>query len=511
MRGDLTIRTVRTKSGATAVQVVQNKGKLRSSLKHIGSAHSEHELKLLMAEARQYAEAHCRQPNLFAETPSEPSPSTIHDLAHSKLVGVTHQFARRVLLACARKCGLGDLPELYLDLALMRIIEPASKLRTLELLQRYFNVQYVERTAYRMLPKILNHQEVIETAAIQTACNDLKEPFGLVLYDVTTLYFESFKEYDFQKPGFSKDNKPMQPQIVIGLITTRSGFPVMHEVFEGNTFDGHTMLAILKRFQERVGKTKPVIVADAAMLSKDNMQQLEKEGYCYIVGARLANTAVAFIDQIDRMLSRTNKAVHRFSYQAVGKATMICEFSDARYKKDKREFDKQVKRALALLEKNEPGRRTKFVKKSKKKDKLFIFDTALQAKTEKLLGIKGYVTNISEETLSSAKVIAYYRDLWHVEQAFRMSKSDLQARPIFHRTQDSIRAHMLICFMSLMMGKYLEIKTDVSLRKIREELWKVHEAQILDQRTGEVHVMQMDTGELTNSLLKMIGVPEFSH
>ena len=511
MRGDLTIRTVRTKSGATAVQVVQNKGKQRSSLKHIGSAHSEHELKLLMAEARQYAEAHCRQPNLFAETP--PEPSTIHDtLAHSKLVGVTHQFARRVLLACARKCGLGDLPELYLDLALMRIIEPASKLRTLELLQRYFNVQYVERTAYRMLPKILNHQEVIETAAIQTARNDLKEQFGLVLYDVTTLYFESFKEYDFQKPGFSKDNKPMQPQIVIGLITTRSGFPVMHEVFEGNTFEGHTMLAILKRFQERVGKTKPVIVADAAMLSKTNMQELEKEGYCYIVGARLANTAAGFIDQIDRKLPRTDKAVRRFDYgHAVENAAMICEFSDARYKKDKREFDKQVKRALALLEKNEPGRRAKFVKKSKEKDKPFMFDTALQAKTEKLLGVKGFVTNIPEETLSSAEVIAYYRDLWHVEQAFRMSKSDLQARPIFHRTQDSIRAHMLICFMSLMMGKYLEIKTDVSLRKIREELWKVHEAQILDQRTGEVHVMQMDTGELTNSLLEIIGAPEFSH
>jgi len=339
----------------------------------------------------------------------------------------------------------------------------------------------------------------------------MQETFRLVLYDVTTLYFESFKEYDFQKPGFSKDNKPMQPQIVVGLITTRSGFPVMHEVFEGNTFEGHTMLAIVKRFQERVGQTKPVIVADAAMLSKTNMQELEKEGYSYIVGARLANSAAGFIGQIDQTLPRTDKAIRRFSYGAVENASMICEFSDARYKKDKREFDKQVKRALDLLERNEPGRRAKFVKKSKEKDKHFIFDTALQAKTEKLLGVKGFVTNIPEETMSSEKVISYYRDLWHVEQAFRMSKSDLQARPIFHRTQEAIRAHMLICFMGLMMGKYLEINTGLSLRKIREELWKVHEAQILDPRTGEVHVMQMDTGELTNSLLEKIGVAGFSH
>ena len=477
MRGDLTIRTVRTASGATAVQVVQNKGKQRSSLKHIGSAHSEHELELLMAEARQYAETHCRQPNLFAETSPPPPPSSFQDaFTRSKLIGVTHQFARKVLLACARKCGLGDLPELYLDLALMRIIEQASKLRTLELLESHFNVQYARRTLQRMLPKLLEHQAAIECAAIQTAHDELQEKFSLVLYDVTTLYFESFKEYDFQKPGFSKDNKPMQPQIVIGLITTRSGFPVMHEVFEGNTFEGHTMLAIVRRFQERVGETKPVIVADAAMLSKANMQQLEKEGYCYIVGARLASTAAGFIDQIDRTLPRTDKAMRRFIYVAVENATMICEFSDARYKKDKREFD-----------------------------------TVLQAKTEKLLGVKGYVTNIPEKTMSSAEVVAYYHDLWHVEQAFRMSKSDLQARTIFHRTQEAIRAHMLVCFMGLMMGKYLEINTKRSLRQIRKEFLQVHEAHIRNEQTGEVLVMQMDTGDFAGSVLSSLLNSELSH
>jgi len=114
---------------------------------------------------------------------------------------------------------------------------------------------------------------------------------------------------------------------------------------------------------------------------------------------------------------------------------MICEFSESRYKKEKREFDKQVKRAITLLEKNESGRRARFVKKTKETDKPFIFDTDLLAKAEKLLGIKGYVT-IPEKELSSRAVIDYYHDLLNVEQAFRMSKSDLQARPIFHRTQD---------------------------------------------------------------------------
>lgn len=509
MRGDLTIRTVRTASGATAVQVVRNEGKKRIIVKHIGSAHSKSECQRLVAEAEIYAEAHCRQPSLFAK---EVAASPQLDLAHTKLVGVTHLFARNALLACARRCGLGALPDIYLDLALMRIIEPSSKLRTLELLRCYFNVRYAERTVYRMLPKLLDHQEQIETAAIKTARDDLHESFSLVLYDVTTLYFESFKEYDFQHPGFSKDNKPQQPQIVIGLITTRSGFPVMHEVFKGNTFEGHTMLAIVRRFQQRVGDVKPVIVADAAMLSKANMQQLEEEGYRYIVGARLANAAARFIDLIHRELPRNDKILRRFDYdQVVKQAAMVCEFSEARYRKDKREFDKQVKRALALLERNEPGRRAKFVKKSEDKDKPFIFDTELQTKAEKLLGIKGYVTNIPEEEMSNAEIVAYYRDLWHVEQAFRMSKSDLRARPIYHHTQEAIRAHVLICFMALMMGKYLEIKMGRSLRQIRQDLWRVHEAQIRDERTGETYLLRMDVGELVSSELMKLLNSDFPH
>lgn len=509
MRGDLTIRKVPTASGATAIQVVRNQGKKRVIIKHIGSAHSESECERLVKEAENYAEAHCQQPSLFAnDTASSPQ----LDLAHTTLVGVTHLFARSALLACARLCGLGGLSELYLDLALMRIIEPSSKRRTLELLQCYFNVQYAQRTVYRMLPKLLDHQEAIETAAIQTARDDLKETFSLVLYDVTTLYFESFKEYDFQRPGFSKDNKPQQPQIVIGLITTRSGFPVMHEVFKGNTFEGHTMLSIVHRFQERVGDAKPIIVADAAMLSKANMQQLEAEGYRYIVGARLANAATRFIDLIHRNLPRTDKIVRRFDYgHGVKNASMVCQFSEARYKKDKREFDKQVKRALELLERNEAGRRAKFVKKSGEKDQPFTFDTELQTKAEKLLGIKGYVTNIPEKELPSAEIVTYYRDLWHVEQAFRMSKSDLRTRPIFHHTQEAIQAHVLICFMALMIGKYLEIKTGRSLRQIRQELWRVHEAQIRDERSGEIYMLRMDTGKLMNNEIMKLLSPEFPH
>jgi len=226
----------------------------------------------------------------------------------------------------------------------------------------------------------------------------------------------------------------------------------------------------------------------------------------------LASSSSTLIDQINQALPRTDKASRRFSYSSVVQnASLICEFSEAHHKKDRREFDKQVNRALALLERNEPGRRAKFVKKSKKTVKPFIFDTTLQAKAEKLLGVKGYVTNIPEKELSSPAVIDYYHDLWNVEQAFRKSKSDLKARPVFHYTQEAIRAHVLICFMDLMIAKYLEIKTGQSFRQIRDELWQVQEANILDERTGEMHVLRMNISELASRSLMQFLNSEFPH
>ena len=505
MRGDLTIRKTKTASGATAVQVVRHEGKQRIVIKHIGSTRDQTQLAALIVQAEDYAEAHRVQPNLFVQSPIESL-----DPTRTSLERVTHLFARDALLLCASRCGLGLLPALYQDLALMRIIEPASKLRTVQLLEQYFNIGYAERTVYRQLPKLLAYQETIELAAIETARQDLQECFSLVLYDVTTLYFESFKEYDFQRPGFSKDNKPQQPQIVIGLITTRSGFPVMHEVFEGNTFEGHTMLKILRRFEQRVGPTKPIIVADAAMLSKANMLQLNADGYRYIVGARLANMTQRYIDQIAQELPRVDQAIKRFPEAHVG-MSMVCQFSTTRYRKDRRELEKQVTRAMTLIERKEPGRRAKFVKKSVKQDQPFIFDLDLRAKTEKLLGIKGYVTNIPEEDMSNAEVITYYKDLWHVEQAFRMSKSDLKTRPIFHHTQESIKAHVLVCFMALMMGKYLEIKTGQSLRQVRDLLWQVHEAHLRDERTGKLHILRTNTDNWVNTPLGELLKHNFTH
>lgn len=500
MRGDLTIRKVRTGSGAIAVQVVQYVKRKCVVIRHVGSANTDDELAILWQEAETIREQLCLQPSLF----SEKQQKQIVHAEHLTLQSVTHQFALNFLRDCSKTCGLGFLNPLYQDLALMRIIEPASKLRTLELLECYFGLTYARRSLCRLLPKLIDYKDEIEKASYKTAKTHFDQSFAFVLYDVTTLYFESHEpDDDLKARGFSKDDKSKQPQIVVGLLVTLQGFPLKYEVYKGNTFEGHTMLEVVKQFQEQHKNTKPIIVADAAMLSQENMTLLENEKYQYIVGARLANTPKSFIDTLVSTLTKKDGESVRLSYPNRS-YSIICAYSEKRAKKDRREFDKQLARAHELITRKEQGKRAKFVKKSDNHKDALEINEELKIKTEKLLGIKGYVTNIPSETLSNTQVISYYQELWNVEQAFRMSKTDLKTRPIFHYNHDAIRAHVLLCFMALMMGKFLELKTGLSLRRIRDILWKVHEVYIEDTLTKKRIKLQSNLEDFNKSNLSKV-------
>lgn len=501
MKNDLIIRTVKTASGAQAVQIIRYENNKRIVVRHIGSAHTDDELTVLRREAELIREQLIPQLSLFPLVESQPR--VVH-MDHLQLQSVTHCFAHQALKQCAEQCELHFLHPLYQDIALMRVIEPASKLRTITLLQRYFNVTYAERTVYRLLPKLILQKEDIEKAAYKTACTHFGESFALVLYDVTTLYFESHEPDDaLRARGFSKDDKSKQPQIVIGLLVTPQGFPLMHEVYKGNTFEGHTMLDVIKKFQRLHTNTKPIIIADAAMLSRDNMQYLETEGYRYIVGARLANTPQLFIEIISSTLAKQDNSLIRLNYPN-RPFDVVCAYSSQREKKDRRQFEKQIAKASELIKQKEAGKRAKFVKKSPDGKPIFILDEELKQKTEKLLGIKGYCTNIPESEISNEQVVSYYHDLWRIEQAFRISKTDLKTRPIFHHAHDAIQAHVLLCFMALMMGKFIEIKTGLSMQRARDILWNVHEVHIQDELTGKQFTLRTNLAKYNNSALPNI-------
>jgi transposase len=309
---------------------------------------------------------------------------------------------------------------------------------------------------------------------VRIARSDFGFDFSFVLYDVTTLYFESFESDSFRETGFSKDHKHNQPQVVIGLIVTKDGFPIGYEVFKGDTFEGNTFIPIITAFKTRNKIESLTVVADSAMLSQKNIEAMQKEGLHYILSSRLANLKQSLLDQIDTALPRTNSAHIRIE-------NLIVDFSSKRYRKDKREMDKQIEKAKKkITDSTKKVTNVKYV--SNEKTKCFV-NQALIDKHTKLLGLKGYVTDL---TLPDTEIIAFYHNLFTVEHAFRIAKSDLETRPIYHRKEDSIRNHILICFMALSLSVYLELKNKASIESITEKLKQVTDALILDVITGKI-------------------------
>lgn len=496
------VRKTKTASGATAVQVVRYRDRKVVMLKHVGSARTEEEIAVLVQRADAWIGEHVGQSPLFPAT-EDPAPF----LARCSFVGVRYSRAYRTLLAVAQRVGFAALDDpLAVDLAIIRIFEPASKRRSRTLLERHFGIRYGEATLYRSLRTIARHKEEAERLAVACAKREFSFDCSFVLYDVTTLYFESFREdmeeKGLRKTGFSKDQKPQQPQIVLGLLVTRDGFPLGYGLFRGNTFEGHTMLSVLEAFQSAHGVTHCTVVADAGMLSFENIEALRQKNLSYIVGARVANLSHTRIAEISAALHCTHDVTVRFPTQH---GDLLCSFSDERYRKDKHDMEKQIARAKALVAKGESGRRAKFVKTV---DASTVLNEQIIAKTASLLGIKGYVTNIPREAMSDLEVIAHYRNLWRVEQAFRMAKSDLEVRPIFHHTEEAIRSHLLICFLSLQMSKYMELKTGMSLRRTIDLLQSVGEARIVDDVTGKEITVPAAPSEEVCSLLRALGVSD---
>lgn len=228
------------------------------------------------------------------------------------------------------------------------------------------------------------------------------------------------------------------------------------------------------------------------MLDEERLAELRAKKISYIVGARLANANMELIKQIYISLNAVNGATVRLQTKH---GELVCDFSIKRYKKELNDLNKLIQKAEELVAKQSLGNKAKFVKRiSKEKIEL---NTALVEKRKLLLGIKGYCTDLSEGQLSSNEVIERYHQLWRVEQSFRMSKFDIEARPIYHQKEDAIRSHVLICFVALLVEKYLELKTNISLRKIRMMVWEITESHIQDSVSKEVYKFSSPTIELT--------------
>jgi hypothetical protein len=436
------IRKVKTASGATAVQIAYKVGGRIVKIIHIGSAHNKEELDILLAVARK---------RLFVnqmELLPQADPLQIKTKrSYSALLWDTLQEQYAIL-------GFDQLnDEVFEALCLARIVEPTSKLDSLRVLDD-LGVDPIDRNQlYRSLVKTskLEYRKAISQACFQHVGGT---GLTLVLYDVTTLYFEVQEEDEYRKPGMSKERR-LEPQIIVGLLVDRNGFPLGLQSFEGNKAETKTILPVIQDFLTQNGLTKTTIVADAAMMSESNLAALSEAGYTYIVGSRLHKVPYDIAEYqktgelSDQQIMVENKEGYRVIYQYRAKRAAL----------DKRNIEKQVSKAMKVLNGQVPTTKTKFLSVVAKKKQL---NQKLIDKAKALAGVKGYVTNLD---IPDEQVIGYYHQLFHVEATFRMAKSDLRARPIFHQTREAIEAHLTLVFAALAVSKNIEQRTGISIKQ----------------------------------------------
>jgi hypothetical protein len=480
------IRRVKTASGATAVQLVEKRRGVRQIVEHLGSAHDEVTLAALEQVGRQKIQGNQQafDLDLHTENSSEKPSSGVDAGGGLVLHGTRPRLLWEVLERAYDRIGFSTAvdDEVFKQLVLARIIEPTSKLDSIRVLEE-LNVGKVPSyaTVKRRLQRSVAEkwQDAVSAAAYRFAAGG--GAVSLCLYDVTTLYFEADEEDELRKSGFSKERR-IDPQVLVGLLVDRSGFPLELHFFEGNRAETRTMVPVLDAFRARHQVTDMLVVADAGMLSWANIQALEDAGYQYIVGSRtskapmdLASTFATkgnhFADgQIIETTTELKKGVASSSRRAVW------QYRLAREHRDRRNHTLQVQRAEDITAGRKSQRKARFLNTIGTKKPEVDYEAAKAA--EQLFGLKGYTTNTSMKVLTGAEVVAAYHSLFEVETSFRMAKSDLRARPIFHHTRDAIEAHLTIVFCALAVARHLQSTTGLSLRRLIKTLHPLREGLV---------------------------------
>jgi hypothetical protein len=461
------VRTVRTASGATGVQIVWSSRRGSRRIEHVGSGHDEAEVEALRAAARQRLAGGQTELDLGLETASAAAgsrgPLTI---VGSQAAHLWEALSRGYdALGFDRVAGADDV---FRQLVLARIIEPTSKADSLRVLGEIGVSAPSYPTLNRHLP---GYACAAFAAGLAAACaaHAALGPASLVLYDVSTLYFETDTADEFRKPGFSKERR-LEPQITVGLLTDATGFPLMVQAFEGNKAETATLLPVLRSFMAAHGLADVTVVADAGMISASNQEAIEDAGLSFILGAKIPYVPYLVSQWRTEHPGAEIPDGHVFvqpwpatdKQKAAGRRdkTVFYQFRADRARRTLRGIDEQIAKAESAVAGKTPVNRNRFVTLTGG-DKTVNRD--LEAKARALAGLKGYTTNLPDP--NAEFVIGAYHQLWRIEKSFRMSKHDLRARPIYHHKRESIEAHLNVVFAALAVTHYIETATGWSIKK----------------------------------------------
>lgn len=473
------VRKKPNKSGLVSVQIIDKSQGKYKVVKTVGSSSDPDEIERLMVLAKDQARQMQGVQEIDFTNHREVFEQVLSSITSHRLVGVKY-----VLGKIFDEIGFGQIQdELFRDLVLYRLIYPKSKLKTTEFLYRYEQKSYSEDQVYRFMDKLHSrHKETVQHISYTHTRQVLGEEIHAVFYDVTTLYFEIEREDEIRKAGFSKDGKHKHPQIVLGLLVSKDAYPLAYDIFEGNKYEGDTFLPILEGFRTKYGFQKLTVVADAGLLSNRNVSELMDKGYEFILGARIKNESNEVKDKILKLDFGKEKR-HLIEKDGL---KLVVTYSEDRAKKDRYNREKGLARLEKLLK---SGKLTKSSINNKGYNKLLkmegevtlAVDSEKVALDQKWDGLKGYLTN---STMTVEEILQNYRHLWQIEKAFRVAKSELKIRPIFHFKRERIEAHICLNFTAYKVYKELdrqlkEKKSDFTPEKVIEIIQNIYEITVV--------------------------------
>ena len=405
---------------------------------------------------------------------ADPAPTTApgrprSDRAGGRVVGTAALTLWNVLGSAHHRLGFDTLADdAFRAMVLARVIEPTSKADAVRVLEEIGAPAPTVRTLFRALARCEQRDYRGKLAAACLAHTTRDGALSLILYDVTTLHFEAENEDSLRKVGMSKERR-VDPQVQVGLLVDRSGFPLEVHCFEGNTAETSTLLPVLNGFRERHKATDLVVVADAGMLSARNLNAIEDADLSFIVGSRISKAPYDLATHFERHGNAFDdgQVLESSRVMGTGKAArrrrVVYQYRFARHKHDDRAINAMVDRAEKVAAGKRPLKKDRFVRIEATGTEV---DWGLVDRARQLAGLKGYVTNLPTSTMDGEAVVAAYHDLWQVEKSFRMAKSDLRARPIFHHKRESIEAHLTVVFAALAVSRHLQDATGASIKKL---------------------------------------------
>jgi len=500
------IRKNKNRSGTYSIQIVQKNNRSNKVIKTIGIAQTKREEDLLILLAKTEIERIQGHQSLFVEHDDLVVENFVNGISqdHLQIVGselILGKIYDKIGFPTDGSCNY------FKNLVLCRLVYPGSKLKTVDYFRQHLNMNVSVYSVYRFLDELnIDLKPTIEKITFEYSKSILGGKIGVVFYDMTTLYFEASEEDEYRIPGFNKDGKHQQPQIMIGLLVSIHGYPIGYQIFEGNTSETKTLIPILETFQKKFNIEKPIVVADAALLSQKNIEALRTKGYEYILGGRLKNETNEIKANIIELQIKEGKPQELMTKNG----RLIVSYSSKRAYIDKKNRDKGLKR-LEKKVSNGKLKKEHINNRGYNKYLTLIGEVNIVIDYEKYQadkiwdGLKGYVTNTK---INKDKVIDSYSQLWNIEKAFRISKTDLRIRPVYHRIKSRIEAHICICFAAYTVYKELERwlkinKLELSPEKAINEIKEIRQLKYMLPKSKKIKTKILNPTQKQIQLLKL--------